>query len=71
MVSSLGEKLGARVHTCVGGTSRVEDAKILRAGGVHVVVGTPGRVYDLMKWGALRTDYLRICVMDEADQLLA
>lgn len=25
----------------------------------------------MMKWGALRTDYLKICVIDEADQLLA
>ena len=60
-----------RVHTCVGGTSRVEDSKILRRGGIHVVVGTPGRVFDMLKWGAIRTEHLRICVMDEADQLLS
>ena len=67
VVRSIGENMRVRVHTCVGGTSRVEDSKILRKGGVHVVVGTPGRVYDMLKWGAIRSEYLRICVMDEAD----
>jgi len=37
----------------VGGTSVREDARILSAG-VHVVVGTPGRVYDMLRRRCLR-----------------
>jgi translation initiation factor 4A len=37
-----------KVHACVGGTSVRDDIKILKEG-VHVVVGTPGRVADMMK----------------------
>jgi len=40
-------------------------------GGVHVVVGTPGRIHDMMKRGIFKTDYLRLFVMDEADEMLS
>ena len=38
--------------------------------GVHVVVGTPGRVIDHMKKGTLRLDNLQAIVLDEADEML-
>ncbi len=38
--------------------------------GVHVVVGTPGRVMDHMRRGTLKLDDLRALVLDEADEML-
>lgn len=38
--------------------------------GCQVVVGTPGRVLDLLKRGALKLDQLRWLVLDEADEML-
>ncbi|MDZ7754709.1 MAG: DEAD/DEAH box helicase [Gammaproteobacteria bacterium] len=38
--------------------------------GVHVVVGTPGRVTDHMRRGTLKLDHLRTLVLDEADEML-
>jgi len=38
--------------------------------GVHVVVGTPGRVMDHMRRGTLRLDALRTLVLDEGDEML-
>jgi ATP-dependent RNA helicase DeaD len=38
--------------------------------GVHVVVGTPGRVMDHMRRGSLKLDALRCLVLDEADEML-
>lgn len=38
--------------------------------GVHVVVGTPGRVMDHMRRGILKLDALRALVLDEADEML-
>jgi superfamily II DNA/RNA helicase len=46
-------RLQVKCHACVGGTSVREDARILSAG-VHVVVGTPGRVYDMLRRRCLR-----------------
>lgn len=38
--------------------------------GVHVVVGTPGRVMDHMRRGTLKLDLLKCLVLDEADEML-
>ena len=59
-----------KCHACVGGTSVREDTRILQ-GGVHVVVGTPGRVYDMLRRRALRADQIRMFVLDEADEMLS
>jgi translation initiation factor 4A len=70
VVQSIGEYMGVQVHACVGGTSVREDIKRLKDG-VHVIVGTPGRIHDMMKKGFFKTDYLRLFVMDEADEMLS
>jgi ATP-dependent RNA helicase DeaD len=38
--------------------------------GVHIVVGTPGRVIDHLKRGTLKLDTLKCLVLDEADEML-
>lgn len=60
-----------KVQVCVGGGRVREDLRILREGGVHVVVGTPGRCYDMIDRGALRLDDVKLFCLDEADELLA
>jgi translation initiation factor 4A len=70
VVQSIGEFMQVKVHACVGGTVVREDIKTLKSG-VHVVVGTPGRVQDMMKKGFLKTDYLRVFILDEADEMLS
>ncbi len=47
-----------------------DDTRILQAG-VHVVVGTPGRVYDMLRRRALRADSIRMFMLDEADEMLS
>ena len=51
----------------VGGTEIRDQAKALKDG-VHVVVGTPGRIEDLMKTGKLSCQRIRHFVLDEADR---
>jgi len=67
---ALGDYLQLRCHLCIGGTARRDDVDRLREG-QHMVVGTPGRVYDLIEKGCLRVDDLRILVLDEADEMLS
>jgi ATP-dependent RNA helicase DeaD len=38
--------------------------------GVHVVVGTPGRIMDHLRRGSLKLDAVRMVVLDEADEML-
>jgi translation initiation factor 4A len=60
---------GARVRACVGGTNVREDLKALKQG-VHVVVGTPGRIHDMIRRGALDASGVRTFCLDEADEML-
>ena len=70
VMRALGDYLQVKCHACVGGTSVREDQRILQDG-VHVVVGTPGRVYDMLRRRALRPDYIKIFALDEADEMLS
>jgi ATP-dependent RNA helicase DeaD len=60
---------GLRVLPIYGGQSMQQQLRHLR-GGVHVVVGTPGRVMDHLRRGTLAFDGLRTVVLDEADEML-
>uniref|UniRef100_A0A1W7R9F4 Eukaryotic initiation factor 4A n=1 Tax=Hadrurus spadix TaxID=141984 RepID=A0A1W7R9F4_9SCOR len=70
VVIALGDYMNAQCHACIGGTNVREDLRKLEMG-VHVVVGTPGRVFDMINRKALRTDSIRIFVLDEADEMLS
>jgi len=69
VVSSLGDFMNVKCHACIGGKSLGEDRKVLQSG-LHVVSGTPGRVYDLIKRGDLITRALKAFIIDEADEML-
>ncbi|OAN49336.1 DEAD/DEAH box helicase [Magnetospirillum moscoviense] len=62
-------KAGARVVACVGGMDPRAEQRLL-AQGVHIVVGTPGRLRDHLERGALRIRHLQAVVLDEADEML-
>lgn len=65
----LGEYLNINVHICTGGTNIMEDKKKLQEG-AQVIVGTPGRVHDMLKKGVFKPDHLKLFVLDEADEML-
>ena len=62
-------KAGARIATCVGGMDASRERRNLNQG-VHIVVGTPGRLRDHLERGALDLEALRVAVLDEADEML-
>ena len=69
VISAMGDYMKVTTHACIGGTNRRESASILSKG-VQVVVGTPGRVFDMISSGILRLDALHMLIMDEADEML-
>jgi ATP-dependent RNA helicase DeaD len=58
-----------RILPIYGGQPIDRQIRRLRSG-AHVVVGTPGRVIDLMQRGNLKLDGIKLLVLDEADQML-
>jgi ATP-dependent RNA helicase DeaD len=61
---------GFHVLPIYGGQSYQPQLNALRRG-VHVVVGTPGRVIDHMNRGTLKLSGITLLVLDEADEMLA
>jgi len=70
VVLALGDYMRIKAHACVGGTAIRDDVRYLQDG-VHVVVGTPGRVFDMINRSVLKLDHLKLFVLDEADEMLS
>lgn len=66
---ALGDFMSVKCHACIGGKSIGEDLRRLEHG-VHAVSGTPGRVYDMIRRGALSNKGIKMLVIDEADEML-
>lgn len=66
---AFGDYMNVTCHAAIGGKSVGDDIRILQAG-VHVVSGTPGRVFDMIKRRCLKTRNLKMLVIDEADEML-
>ena len=66
---ALGDFLNVQVHACIGGKNLSEDIRKLDHG-VHMVSGTPGRVFDMIQRRHLRTRSIKILIFDEADEML-
>jgi len=66
---AIGYSLKLQVLCAVGGNPVREDIKEIEAG-AQLIVGTPGRIYDLMNRNVLVRNDIRVLIMDEADQML-
>lgn len=60
---------GGRIASCIGGMDYRDERRALDKG-VHIVVGTPGRLVDHIRRGSLNMDQLQVVVLDEADEML-
>jgi len=70
VLNALGDYMSVNCHACVGGTLVKTDMTVLRDG-AQIVVGTPGRVNDMINRNALRLEKLSIFILDEADEMLS
>ncbi|VDO92855.1 unnamed protein product [Soboliphyme baturini] len=69
VIAALSDYMDIDCHACIGGTNVIDDVRRLEMGS-QVVVGTPGRVHDMIQRKALRTNGIKIFVLDEADEML-
>jgi translation initiation factor 4A len=70
VVRALGDFLNVSSHACIGGTLVRDDINTLRQG-VQIVVGTPGRVFDMVNRQIMVLDHVKLFVLDEADEMLS
>ena len=69
-IKGIGYYMSVTSHAVVGGKSVTEDMRQL-GGGVQIVSGTPGRVFDMLRRRCLYTQHIKVFVLDEADEMLA
>jgi translation initiation factor 4A len=62
---------GIRIKTVIGGSSIDEDATEMRENPPHIIVGCPGRVYDMIRRRHINATKLKIVILDEADEMLS
>ncbi|HSK93277.1 MAG TPA: DEAD/DEAH box helicase [Candidatus Angelobacter sp.] len=68
-IGRIGRFRGVRTVAIYGGSSMDRQIEALRRG-TQVVVGTPGRVLDLVRRGELKLDRVHTVILDEADRML-
>jgi ATP-dependent RNA helicase len=69
VVLALGKYMNVQCHACVGGTPVREDIQQLEYG-PQVVSGTPGRVFSLIQRKMLRTQNIKMLILNKADEQL-
>jgi translation initiation factor 4A len=71
VTNAIGKFLNIKTQLLVGGTSVENDKNKLLKDTPHVVVGTPGRVHDMLRRRFLVSKTLKLLVIDEADEMLS
>ena len=69
VAQSIGRYLPITAYSATGGTPVRDDIRAIEKG-AHFVVGTPGRIYDLIDRGCIKRSAIKVLIMDEADQML-
>ena len=68
VVLALGDYMNVQCHSCIGGTNLGEDIRKLDYG-QHVVSGTPGRVFDMIRRRTLRTRWVVVINFNSSETL--
>ncbi|GGD49391.1 DEAD/DEAH box helicase [Paenibacillus nasutitermitis] len=63
-----GEPLGIKTQQLIGGAAMQRQVEKLRLH-PHIVVGTPGRIHEIMAAGKLKLHHIGLVIIDEADQV--
>ncbi len=68
VITELGKYLDIQCTTCCKEVRTEDNMKTIRTS--HIIVGTPGRIIHMMRDKMINMKHMKICVIDEADQLL-
>jgi len=70
VINNLSKYMNLNINLSVGGTTVRNNIDALLEN-PHIIIGTPGRVLDMINKKALDTKYLELLILDEADEMLS
>jgi translation initiation factor 4A len=62
---------GINIKTLIGGSSIESDVEDMKENVPHIIVGCPGRVYDMIKRRHIKVSTMKLIILDEADEMLS
>ena len=71
VITNLGSVMKVKTQLVIGGTSTETDIKNIKKNSPQVMVGCPGRIYDLIRRKFINPKDIKLIVMDEADEMLS
>ena len=71
VLNGLGHYMNINTQLLIGGRSVDQDKKDLDENTPQVIVGTPGRIHDMLRRKWIKTNSIKLLVMDEADEMLS
>jgi translation initiation factor 4A len=71
VVKTISHFMNITVQLLIGGTSTDTDKELLSKDCPHMVIGCPGRIYDMIRRRHLLTEHVKLLVLDEADEMLS
>lgn len=72
VITSLSNMMqGIRIKTIIGGSSIDTDAYDIKSNPPHIIVGCPGRIYDMIRRKHIQANKLKLVILDEADEMLS
>ena len=69
--TNIGRMMKINVHLLIGGTKTENDISILSKITPHIIVGCPGRIHDMIRRRHVKTNNIKILVIDEADEMFS
>ena len=72
VITGIGNMMnGLQIKTIIGGSSIDEDAKSMKINVPHIIVGCPGRIYDMIGRNHIQANNFKLVILDEADEMLS
>lgn len=71
VLSTLSSQMNIKLQLLIGGTSTDDDKEKLKNNNPHIIIGCPGRIYDMLRRKHIDTEKLNLLVLDEADEMLS
>lgn len=71
VLNNLSKFMNIKLQLLIGGTSTDEDKEKLQNDTPHIIIGCPGRIYDMLRRKHINSDGIKLLVLDEADEMLS
>jgi len=71
VLTTLSQQMNIKLQLLIGGTSTDEDKDKLQNDSPHIIIGCPGRIYDMLRRKYINTEHISLLVLDEADEMLS